>query len=135
MIGLSSESGTLDLGSSAPSGPIAARARAGDVDPMGEVANLVDVMLVLACGLMLAIVTYWQIDLPDVTQIMKQREMTEVSDVEDISDRITEAGSSYNELGTVYEDPETGKMYMIQDDGEGSEGANAEGGNAEAANG
>jgi hypothetical protein len=40
--------------------------------------------------------------------------MTEVEDVEDITENIESDGTSYNELGTVYEDPETGIMYLIQ---------------------
>ena len=34
-----------------------------DVQPMQYVANLTDVMLVLACGLMAAVITFWQVDL------------------------------------------------------------------------
>ena len=31
-----------------------------DVQPMQYVANLTDVMLVLACGLMAAVITFWR---------------------------------------------------------------------------
>ena len=83
------------------------------VDPMSNIANLVDVMLVLACGLMLALVTFWQIDLPNVSEIVNEQELTEVQDVEEVSESIDSSGSTYSELGTVYEDSETGKKYMI----------------------
>jgi hypothetical protein len=85
-----------------------------EVNPMAHVSNMVDAMLVFACGLLLALITYWNLELPDVTQIQKEEEMTEVEDVEDITENIESDGTSYNELGTVYEDPETGIMYLIQ---------------------
>ena len=122
----------ITVGTGETRGPLSQLSELG-VEPMANIANLVDVMLVLACGLMLAIVTFWQIQLPDVTQVLKQREMTEISDVEDVTDRIEQAGSSYNELGIVFEDSETGKMYLIQNDaateseGEGTEGDEGEG--------
>ena len=92
-----------------------------DFSPMENIANLVDAMLVFACGLLLALVTFWNLELPDVTKVMKDKEITEVSDVEEIIDQVDAEGSTYNELGMVYEDPETGTMYLIQDDSEGSE--------------
>ena len=38
-----------------------------DVQPMQYVANLTDVMLVLACGLMAAVITFWNVDLRQTT--------------------------------------------------------------------
>lgn len=88
-------------------------------DPMANVANLVDVMLVLACGLMLALVTFWNIDFPTITQI-KEEELVAADDVEKINQDIEATGTTYSELGTVYEDSETGKKYMIvEGDAEG----------------
>ena len=84
-----------------------------DVDPMANIANLVDVMLVLACGLMLALVSYWQIELPNVSEIVNEQELKEVQEVEEINESVEAAGSTYSELGTVYEDSSTGKKYMI----------------------
>ena len=86
---------------------------AAGVDPMANIANLVDVMLVLACGLMLALVTYWQIDLPNVSEIVNEQQLKEVQDVDEVNESISAQGSTYSELGTVYEDSSTGKRYMI----------------------
>jgi len=85
-------------------------------DPMGGVANIADAMLVFACGLMLAIVTFWNIDLPNIQQVIKSNEMKEVSDIEVTEDEMEADGSAYTQKGMVYEDPETGKLYMLVED-------------------
>lgn len=96
-----------------------------NVDPMANVANIVDAMLVLSVGLMIAIVTYWNVDVSHVQEVAKQNEMTQVSDVEKIVDDSKSSGSGYTELGKVYQDPKTGKMYMLTQDVD--KGASAKG--------
>lgn len=85
------------------------------VDPRVGLVNLADVMLVFACGLMLALVMHWNVNVSNVTEIDGQ-DMTEIAeeDVSNIADDITKSGSSYNELGKVYQDPTTGQMYLLQ---------------------
>ena len=39
---------------------------------MESVANLVDIMLVFACGLMVAIIIYWNVDLNNIVNIIDQ---------------------------------------------------------------
>ncbi len=90
----------------------------GDFDPMASVANVVDVMLVLSVGLTIAISTYWNLDFADIQEVLMKDEVTEVEDIETLSTEITEGGSAYNALGTVYEDPATGKMYLLTEDDE-----------------
>lgn len=87
-----------------------------EVTPMSGVANLADAMLVFSCGLMLAIATFWNVDLGSVDEVMKNSEVTEVGDVQKIVDQLKEGGSLYRELGTVYEDPASGKLYLITED-------------------
>lgn len=83
-----------------------------DVQPMQYVANLTDVMLVLACGLMAAVVTFWQVDLrhTDVERDKMQRI--------DSSEVIHESGSVSTDglvsQGTVFKDPKTGDLYIIE---------------------
>lgn len=100
------------------SGSLSARsyAETEDADPRVGLVNLADVMLVFACGLMLALVTYWNLDISAMTEVVQADQMAEVSDIEDLSDQLNGGGSSFNELGTVYEDPMTGKMYMLKED-------------------
>ena len=87
-----------------------------DLDPNAYITNLADCMLVLACGLMVALVVAWSVDLPNVAELEQTGEMTEVDNVEDITGESGE-GSGYEELGKIYQDPATGKMYMIQEEG------------------
>ena len=83
-----------------------------EADPMGGLSNLADAMLVFACGLLIAIVAHWNVDL-SVTEILEQEKLTEVDEVESMSEEMVN-GSQYNERGTVYEDPATGTLYLLE---------------------
>ncbi len=87
-----------------------------DVDPRVGLVNLADVMLVFACGLMLALVIHWNVNV-GVTEL-EDAEMTEIEEenVTNMAENFTKDGSTYNELGTVYQDPTTGQMYLLQED-------------------
>jgi hypothetical protein len=107
-----------------------------DVDPRVGLVNLADVMLVFACGLMLALVAYWNLDISDMSEMVRSEEVTEVRDVEDITDNAG-TGGGFVELGKVYQDPMTGKYYMLQEDvdkGTAGGSAGADGGEATAGN-
>ncbi len=83
-----------------------------EVNPMDGIANLTDVMLVFACGLMVALILNWNVDLNKTVDIINEDELVEVQNPEEA---IKNGGISqnYNEKGIVYEDPKTGKMYVI----------------------
>lgn len=88
-----------------------------DVNPMDGVGNMADAMLVLAVGIMLALVMNWNVDLSTVSQVQVKAEQ-EVSNLEDFKgdDKDDAADSSgLTEMGTVYKDPETGKLYMVSE--------------------
>ncbi|ADG82115.1 DUF2149 domain-containing protein [Thermincola potens] len=113
----------------------ARRSRLGEdvVDPMSGVANLIDVMLVFACGLMVALVLSWNLQnvlfskatpkerqqmlqaIQKAVNVQKGREMKELPKVE------TGGGAGYQEMGTVYRDPKTGKLIMIEQEKSGGE--------------
>lgn len=92
-----------------------------DINPMDGVANLADVMLVLACGIMLALITYWNVDVSGVTGSISVEPGQEIT--EDIAgfgqdkdkDNPDSSDIQYEEYGTVYRDPATGKLYMVTD--------------------
>ena len=92
----------------------------GDSDGLLEgVANLADVMLVLACGLMLALVINWNVDItpgrPEEPQMANEIQAElEFSGSEGEN---LDADADYEELGRVYRDPATGKLYLITDGG------------------
>lgn len=79
--------------------------------PMESIANIVDVMLVFACGLLLALVTVWNVDIgldrPD------NNNMYEVSDVVEDSQSVSK--DNLQEAGKVYRDPATGNLYFIEE--------------------
>ncbi len=106
-----------------------------DVNPMEGVANLVDAMLVLSCGLMLALVINWNVDFGNAgttVEVNQNKEVTEIDGVTANGESVSSA-NGYQEMGMVYRDPETGKLYMVQQSGTGgaaSEGESASAGSA-----
>ncbi|MEG2118734.1 MAG: DUF2149 domain-containing protein [Pseudoflavonifractor sp.] len=100
------------LRSSGLGGQRRSRRQDTEVNPMEGVANLADVMLVLACGLMISVITFWKVDLSRVAQVVSKEDLVEIKDVE----KAIQDGSlseSLESKGIAYEDPESGKMYII----------------------
>lgn len=83
-----------------------------DFDPMSGLSNLSDVMLVFACGLMIAIVSFWNVDLSRVQDIIDQSELKEVTDVEQAIEN-GDLSETMESMGAAYKDPETGKTYIV----------------------
>jgi hypothetical protein len=77
--------------------------------------NLADVMLVFACGLMLALVAYWNLDVSNMHEVIQTDRVSEVQDINELKESLGD-GSGFIELGKVYQDPMTGKFYMLQED-------------------
>jgi hypothetical protein len=86
-----------------------------DVDPMSGLTNMVDAMLVLAVGLMMALVVALKVSLPDLQEILDE-DLTQVDTPEEITDEIQSTENPYIELGRVYQDPITGKTYVLKED-------------------
>lgn len=87
---------------------------------MDGVANLADVMLVFACGLMLALITYWNVDMaatvaPTVDAAPGQEITEDLSGADSSEDTPDQDG--LEEYGMVYRDPVTGKLYMVTEEG------------------
>ena len=87
-----------------------------DVDPMSSVANIADAMLVFACGLMVALVVAWEVDLSAVKEVELQNS-EQIEDVQTLQDILSSEGSSYIQRGMVYQDPKTGTMYLLEEEG------------------
>jgi hypothetical protein len=96
-----------------------------DVDPVAGAANLVDAILVFACGLLVALVISWNLHsvifstatpeekrmiLEAVRQVVQIKKGKEIND---LPDAIKGSGEGYQEEGTVYRDPKTGKLIMV----------------------
>ena len=107
----------------ASNAPLLTREEEPDVDPMSSVANIADAMLVFACGLMVALVVAWNVDLEAVKQVELDNSQ-QVDDVTSLQDILSAEGSSYIQRGTVYQDPKTGTMYLVEEES-GAEGQEA----------
>jgi len=101
-------------------------------NPMDGIANLADVMLVLAVGIMLALVINWNVDLSLVSaanlhESADTRDAPEFTET-DLSpatggDAVDE--SAMRRLGTVYYDEATGTYYIIESETTKAEVSNA----------
>jgi hypothetical protein len=94
-----------------------------EVNPLEGVINIVDAMLVFACGLMLALAVYWNIDLGSAGERINLKRGREVTGVPEIREDLVETqgqGKLYEKIGTVYKDPATGQLFMLtsEDSGE-----------------
>lgn len=92
--------------------------------PMDGVSNMSDAMLVLAVGIMLALVINWKIDIKEVYSGQDQKEVVEEEKLQEFdSNDVTRNNSvSYEDIeskyvksGTVYTDTFTGKTYIVVD--------------------
>jgi len=79
----------------------------GDEDPRASLVNLVDVMLVFACGLIAAIAGSQGARTPP-QPVEKGRQ------IERPLDGAGTAGSGYARVGEVYRDPKTGKLVLVE---------------------
>jgi hypothetical protein len=87
-----------------------------EVNPLEGAINIVDAMLVFACGLMLALVIHWNVDLNQIGSRVDLKRGEDVSQVNDIRKDLIETqgqGKLYEKMGTVYKDPATGQLFML----------------------
>ncbi len=94
--------------------------RREDVDPMATVANLVDAMLVLAVGIMLALIVSWNLNIAENGLVNDNaRKEDAISDFteEEVTNSSDTPSENLEKQGTVYYDPETDKYYVIVQDG------------------
>lgn len=96
-----------------------ARRSPEEIDPMSSLNNIGDVMLVFACGLMVALVVAWNVDLAEFTQIEPTQELKS-DDIEQITEQLYGEGNAFVEKGKVYQDPTTGKFYLVETEGSDS---------------
>ena len=86
---------------------------------MSSLGNIGDIMLVFACGLMVALVVAWNVDLGKFTQVQMDQEIQQ-DDIEQITEQLYGEGNAFVEKGTVYQDLVTGKYYLVEDEPSGS---------------
>lgn len=90
----------------------------GEEDPMGPLANMTDIMLVFAVGLMVALAASEQRNNNGDTS--EPGENTGVAieagrELPEMPSGANEAGSGYEAVGRVYRDPETDQLILIDE--------------------
>ena len=87
-----------------------------DEDPLGPMANLVDIILVFACGLIAALVSFS----PDLQRHFATDKLhqsvelgRELAEAPESMQHQVESGDGYESLGRVFRDPKTGKLVLI----------------------
>ena len=88
---------------------------AQDDEPLGPLANLVDIMLVFACGLIAALVAQsadlkQHFNVENSKPIQPGKELIEVP--ESLKDSV-KGREGYQSMGQVFLDPSTGKLILI----------------------
>lgn len=98
-----------------------------DVNPMSYMSNLVDAMLVLAVGIMLALVMSWNLQISSEGKITKETKEETVSkedaeasftedDVNPADEKEIKEKENLKKAGTVYYDASTNTYYIIKKD-------------------
>lgn len=83
----------------------------GDDDPMGPLANLADIMLVFAVGLMIALAAAGD----GLKQQQAGADVERGRELPEVPQGAGQAGSGYEAVGQVYRDRETGRMVLIDE--------------------
>lgn len=89
-----------------------------DNDPTSGLVNVMDVMLVFALGLLIALISQNQemqqhFNISDAIDVQQGKELIEVPKaIKNASDGKSNQG--LQSMGQVYQDPETGKLILIQ---------------------
>lgn len=96
-------------------GRLRVKRKESEFNPMEGVGNMADAMLVFACGLIIALILSWNVDVTDQGIQKVKEKKYEVNNIEDNATEIIEEGKNLEEMGTVYRDPETGKYYVVED--------------------
>ena len=82
-------------------------------EPLGPLANLIDIMLVFTCGLIAAL---FALSPELVRELSRDTVIEEGRELPNIPEGIREGGSGLKPVGQVYRDPETGKLILISED-------------------
>ena len=94
------------------------RAEEPPVDPMHSIGNLADAMLVLAVGIMLALIINWNVDISagttDKTASTDPAISFEQDDLTESQDDAKTIEGDLTEMGTVYYDAENNTYYIVQ---------------------
>jgi hypothetical protein len=86
-----------------------------DDEPLGPLANLVDIMLVFACGLIAALVAQ-SADLKQHFNVENSKAVEAGKELVEVPESLknsVQGAEGYQSMGQVFKDPETGKLILI----------------------
>ena len=88
------------------------------VNPMDGLGNLVDAMLVLAVGIMLALILNWKVDITTVDYAAEPEDSSIPIDSSDISEAEKQEldEEMLQRIGALYYDEESGMYYAVMED-------------------
>ncbi len=90
-----------------------------EVDPMTYVSNMSDVMLILAVGIMVALILHWQVPVGQTQDNRQEEQEQQEQDVVTFSDNDLgseqEMPDQAEQIGNVYFDEASGTYYILQD--------------------
>lgn len=87
-----------------------------DFSPMEGVGNMADAMLVFACGLLLALIISWNVDVSETGEITHSPDVKyEVENIGDTIEKDAADTENLKDMGRVYQDPDTGKYYVVEE--------------------
>ncbi|WP_291300612.1 DUF2149 domain-containing protein [Desulfosporosinus sp. BICA1-9] len=90
-----------------------------DFNPLSSLANLADVMFVFSVGLIVALINVYNVS-PSSSSSSAGKPKQAIVDVkqgkemESLPQVDSKTGSGFEEMGTVFKDPKTGKLIMVQ---------------------
>lgn len=87
-------------------------------DPLGPLANLVDIMLVFVCGLIVALLALNKNSENSLTSLSP--EIVKGKELSDLPKGFGTDGSGFEPVGKVYKDPKTNKLILIGESNESS---------------
>ena len=83
-----------------------------DVNPLNSLANLSDVMLILAVGIMLALILHWNVEI-ETTDVENQAEDAITFSDDDLKSK-EDMPENMEKKGAVYYDAESGTYYIVE---------------------
>lgn len=89
------------------------------LNPMDYVSNLSDVMLILAVGIMLALIVHWNVDITPqdssaASDPMQAEAVFTEDELDSMRDDATESPDVLEKRGELYYDAETGTYYIVE---------------------
>jgi len=91
----------------------------GDNEPLGPMSNLLDLMLVFACGLIAALIALSdqlqdRFSQPTGQRVAKhQQAVTSGKELPNLPTGSADGAAGYESVGQVYRDPKTGTLILI----------------------